>query len=99
MELPPVEDILFWEEIESYEREQNMPHVTSIEKRGHAKMLLRALERRFRVPVPEELAARIRETSELSLLDQWLDWAYEAKSLDEFLQRISDTAGRNVNFR
>jgi hypothetical protein len=75
--LPPPEDDLFWDEIERYEKENQMPHMTSIEKRGlergraegQAKMLLRALERRFHVAVPEEMAARIRATVDLNLLE------------------------------
>jgi hypothetical protein len=34
MELPPPEETLFWEEIERYEKENNMSHMTSIERRG-----------------------------------------------------------------
>ena len=34
MALPPPEETLFWEEIERYEKENNMPHMTSIERRG-----------------------------------------------------------------
>jgi hypothetical protein len=77
-----------------------MPHMTRIERRGReqaraegqakgrAEMLLRALERRFRVAVPEELAARIRATTDLNLLEQWFDWTLEAVSFDDFKQRI-----------
>lgn len=71
--------------------------VTTFEKgvaKGRAEMLLRALERRFRIPAPEALATRIRETAELSLLDQWLDWVYEAASLNDFQQRIHGGGAR-----
>jgi flagellar biosynthesis/type III secretory pathway protein FliH len=100
MALPAEEDALFWDEIEQWEKEKNMPHMTRIERRGleqgleqgraegQVKMLLRALERRFRVAVPEELAARIRATTDLNLLEQWFDWTLEAASLDDFQQRI-----------
>lgn len=96
MALPPAEDALFWDEIERYEKENIMPHMTSIERRGmergraegRAEMLLRALKRRYRVAVPEELATRIRGTSKVSLLDKWLDWTYEISSLEEFQRRI-----------
>jgi flagellar biosynthesis/type III secretory pathway protein FliH len=104
MVLPETEDELFWDEIEQCEKEKNMPHMTRIERRGReqgleqglergrtegqVKMLLRALERRFQVAVPEELAARILATTDRSLLDQWFDWTYEAASLDDFQKRI-----------
>jgi hypothetical protein len=73
-----------------------MPHITSIERRGlergraegQAKMLLRAVQRRYDAPVPEDLAARIRDTTDLALLEQWLDWTYEIASLEEFNRRI-----------
>ncbi len=116
MPLPAAEDELFWDEIEQYEKEKTMPHMTRIERRGlergrvegrvegrtegrvegraegraegQVKLLLRALERRFRVAVPEELAARIRATTDLNLLEQWFDWTLEAASLDDFKQRM-----------
>ncbi len=104
MPLPGAEDELFWDEIEQWEKEKTMPHMTRIERRGlergriegraegrtegRAEMLLRALERRFRVAVPEELAARIRATTDVNLLEQWFDWTLEAASLDDFKQRM-----------
>lgn len=96
MELPSAEDALFWEEIERDEKENNMPHLTTIEKRGlergraegRAEMLLRALERRFGVAPPKKMATRIRETTDLTLLEQWLDAVFTASSLDDFQQHI-----------
>lgn len=102
MTLPPDEDALFWEEIERYEKEHNMPHMTSIERRGmerglergraegQAKMLLRVLERRFTVSIPDEMAARIRGTTDLTLLEQWLDVALLASSFEDFQQRMQN---------
>jgi DNA-binding transcriptional MerR regulator len=34
MALPPPEDTVFWDEIQRYETENKMPHMTSIERRG-----------------------------------------------------------------
>lgn len=51
-------------------------------------MLIRALERRLKTTVPEELAARIRGTTDLALIEHWLDLAYAAASLEEFQQRM-----------
>ena len=108
MVLPEEEDELFWNEIEQWEKEKTMPHMTRIERRGreqaHAegraegeakgraegqvKMLLRALEARFQTAIPEELAARIRDTTDLNLVEQWFDWTLEAASLDDFQRRM-----------
>jgi hypothetical protein len=98
MALPPPEDTVFWDEIELYEKEKNMPHMTSIERRGlergrtegRAEMVLRALQRRFRASVPEELAARVRQTTDSTTLERWFDWTFEAASLEEFQQRINE---------
>ena len=81
-----------------------MPHMTRIERRGReqgraegeakgraegqVKMLLRALEARFQTAIPEELAARIRDTTDLNLVEQWFDWTLEAASLDDFQRRM-----------
>ena len=100
MALPPPEETVFWDEMDRYEKENNMPHMTSIERRGlergraegraegQVKMLLRALEARFQTAIPEELAARIRDTTDLNLVEQWFDWTLEAASLDDFQRRM-----------
>jgi hypothetical protein len=46
--------------------------------------LLRQLEKRYKVPVPEELAEQIRTTQDMNLLSRWLDAVVESNTLDEF---------------
>ncbi|MGH7172791.1 MAG: hypothetical protein ACRELF_12790 [Gemmataceae bacterium] len=69
-----------------------MPYVTSVERlakqEGQAEMLIRALERRFQTTIPEELATRIRSTTEVATLERWLDLTYATASLEEFQQRM-----------
>jgi hypothetical protein len=96
MDLPEALEQLFKQEAEQIEQEIHMPYVTSIERlakqegriEGQIEMLLHALERRLKTAVPEELAVRIRGTTDLSLIEQWLDLAYAAASLEEFQQRM-----------
>lgn len=89
MDLPEALGRLFKQQAEQIEQEKHMPYLTSVERLARADMLIGALERRFRTTVPEELASRIRRTTDLSLLEQWLDLAYAAATLEEFQQRIS----------
>ena len=87
---------MFWDEIDRYEKEKNMPHMTSIERRGlergraegQAEMLLFALEKHFRKPLSEELAARIRQTSDANQFKTWLELTYSCSTLEEFQQRM-----------
>ena len=108
MTLPQPEEDLFWDEIDRYEKEKNMPHMTSIERRGlergraegrtegrtegraegQAEMLLFALEKHFRKPLSEELAARIRQTSDANQFKTWLELTYACGTLEEFQQRM-----------
>ncbi len=50
--------------------------------------LIRAIERPFWRPVPEELVARIQATTDTSLLGKWLDLVYTTATLEEFQQRV-----------
>jgi hypothetical protein len=95
-----VEDALFWDEIEQWEKEKTMPHMTRIERRGReqaraegrtegqAEMLLFAMERHFGRTLPEELAARIRQSTDPNQFKSWLELTYSCGSLEEFQQRI-----------
>jgi hypothetical protein len=65
-----------------------MPYMTSIERHARADMLIRAVERQFRVTVPEDLATRIRGARDVALFDRWFDMVFEAKSFEEFQQRL-----------
>ena len=100
MTLPQPEEDLFWDEIDRYEKEKNMPHMTSIERRGlerglergraegQVEMLLFVLENHFRTPLSEELAARIRQTSDANQFKTWLELTYSCGTLEEFQQRM-----------
>ncbi|HEY7158381.1 MAG TPA: hypothetical protein VH575_30835 [Gemmataceae bacterium] len=55
---------------------------------GKADMLRRALQRRFPMPVPEEIADRIQATTDPALLDRWFDLAFDSNSLEEFQQKM-----------
>jgi hypothetical protein len=73
-----------------------MPYVTSVERlanrmgrlEGQVEMLLLALERKFRVAVPEEVAAQIRAATEPATLQQWLAWVFETSSMEEFQRKM-----------
>ena len=51
-------------------------------------MLILALERQYHVSVPEEIAVRIRGTTDVAVLGRWFELVFEAKSFEEFQQRI-----------
>ncbi len=51
---------------------------------GERTMLLRVLERRFRTPVPPDLATAISQTTNPDKLTEWLDLAFTADSLEAF---------------
>jgi hypothetical protein len=51
-------------------------------------MLIRALERRYHAPVPEEVMTKIRNASDSAILERWMDLAFEVSSLEEFQQRM-----------
>ncbi len=100
MDLPQALEQLFRQEAEQIEQEIHMAYITNVERLAkqegkaegqteeRAAMLIRALERRFKTTVPEEVAARIRGTTDLALIEQWLDLAYAVASLEEFQQRM-----------
>jgi hypothetical protein len=96
MDLPKALEQLFKQEAEQIEQEKHMAYVTSVERlakeegriEGQAAMLIRALERLLKTTVPEQLAARIRGTTDLAVLERWFDLACEVSSLEEFLQRM-----------
>ncbi len=50
--------------------------------------LLRALEKRCKAPVPNDLAKLIEATLDMSLLLFWFDAALEANTFDEFRNAI-----------
>lgn len=100
MALPPPEEDLFWNEIERWEKEKNVPHMTSIERRGlergraegraegQAELLLFALEKHFGKPLPQALAERIRQATDANQFKTWLELSYSCASVEEFEQRL-----------
>jgi predicted transposase YdaD len=88
-------------ELAKFEKEKQMPYVSGFERRaeerghnqgrleGHQEALLRILERRYQVPIPQELATRIRDCKKAEELDRWLDAAFEANTLDELCRRLA----------
>jgi hypothetical protein len=100
MVLPETEDALFWDEIEQWEKEKSMPHMTRIERRGReqgraegraegqAELLLFAAEKHFKRPLPAELAARIRQSTDTKQFQSWLELLYSCGCLEEFQQRM-----------
>jgi hypothetical protein len=58
------------------------------EAKGKAESVLRLLERRFRKPVPPDVAAKIRATVNLGQLDQWLDAVLDVRSLAQFCRLL-----------
>jgi hypothetical protein len=92
MDLPQALEQLFRQEAEQIEQERHMAYITSVERLAKQEerinLLIRVLERRLHTTVPEELAARIRGTTDSALLENWFDLACEVSSLDEFQQRM-----------
>jgi hypothetical protein len=60
---------------------------------GQVEMFLFAMEKHSGVPLPEELAGRIRQAADGALLKQWQELACAASSLEEFQQRLPNTLG------
>ena len=50
-------------------------------------VLLRALERRCKAPVPSDLAAAIQAMLDMKVLAQWFDAALEVDTFDEYRAR------------
>jgi hypothetical protein len=96
MDLPAALEQIFKQEAEQIEQEIHMPYVTSVERlakeegqiEGRVVMLIRALERRLKAPVPEDLTSLIRGTTNLALLERWFDLTLEVESLEEFRRRM-----------
>jgi hypothetical protein len=73
-----------------------MLYISSIERlakeegriEGRTEMLIRALEHRLKIAVPEDLASLIRRTTDLALLNRWSDLTLEVASLEEFRRRM-----------
>jgi hypothetical protein len=100
MDLPQELEEQLQQELIRFEEEKHMPYITGIErlaeKRGKAEgkvegkaegrvdTLLQILEKRSATAVPTELASAVRATSDLALLERWVDLALQVTSLEEF---------------
>ncbi|NES00371.1 MAG: DUF4351 domain-containing protein, partial [Symploca sp. SIO1B1] len=97
MKLPKGLEQAFLQEITEYEQEQNMPYITSAERIGMErgrqeeaqKLLLRLLERRFKLSVPTEVQSRLQQLS-VEQLEELLDVALTVDSLEQFQLRIEN---------
>lgn len=61
---------------------------------GQRDMLLRVLERRFRLPIPEDLASAVMDLGDVDDLDRCLDAALAADSLEAFREAVQQEVGR-----
>ncbi len=98
MDLPQELDEQLWQELSQFEKEKNMPYVTSVERlalkkgraegrvEGAAATLIHILERRFPGQVPADLNTAIQGTSDLAQLERWVDLALEVASVADFRQ-------------
>jgi hypothetical protein len=55
---------------------------------GKADALLQILSNHYQIAVPAEVIARIRGTTDLALIDHWINLVYEAGTLEEFQQKM-----------
>ncbi len=96
MTLPEALEPLFRQEHDQWEKEKQMPYITSFERlareegkaEGRAAMLILVLEQRFGIPLPEELTTRIQAVRDAAPLEQWGRLAATVASLDEFQQKM-----------
>jgi hypothetical protein len=65
MELPPALDSLFWEEIQNYQEERTMPFVTTPERYGIRKGMLRLIEQALRLKFAEGGVKQMSELGEV----------------------------------
>lgn len=51
-------------------------------------VVLRALERRCKAPIPADIAQSVQATTDIDLLSRWLDAAIDASTYDDFRAAI-----------
>jgi hypothetical protein len=89
MELPPVLNDLFLQEVDKFQEEKHMPFVTSIERRGHRKGMCEGIEALLKFRFGEEglkLMPEIREVHEEEKLRAILKALETVNSPDELRQ-------------
>lgn len=90
MQLPKELETEFWQEVNQLQEEKQMQYITSVERigieKGVLRQLLRALELRFN-SVPESLQSRLTSCT-LEQLEELFDVALTVEQLDTFVDRI-----------
>ena len=96
LELPKDLESEFWQTIEQYETEKNMPYITSVERMGVEKGIetgsmqtrrediLAILETRFEVAAPQSIAESLEGIENLDVLKALFKQAIAVSSLEEF---------------
>jgi hypothetical protein len=90
MDLPPVLDKLFWQEVHQYEEEKKMPFMTTPERLGRIEGLLKGIEVSLRLkfgPAGNQLFPEIKEIYDVAVLEAVLDGIETAGSPEE-LRRL-----------
>jgi hypothetical protein len=99
MELPPELEEALIQDLADFEKEKKVPYVTNIERIARqkgiaegkaeekAESVLRLLRRLETQTIAEDLASAIRGTMDPARLDQWFEFAADAKSIDDFRNR------------
>ena len=91
MRLPEELEQAFRRDVEAFEKEKQMPYVTSIERlsreEGRQEGILRVLEARFGL-VSDSVAHRVRAVHDFASLDPLTEKAATAASLQEFEQAL-----------
>jgi hypothetical protein len=89
MDLPPVLDQLFWQEIERYEEEKRMPFITTPERIGMQRGLLKGIEMGLEQRFGSEglhLLPEIRSVTDNEVLQAILGALWKGASLEELRQ-------------
>jgi len=97
MKLPQGLEQAFIQEITEYEKEQNMRYITSVERIGiergrqeeAQKLLLRLLERRFKLSAPTEVQDRLQKLS-IEQLEGLIDVALTVDSWEQLLESLPE---------
>jgi hypothetical protein len=92
MDLPESLEKQLREELAQFEEDKPMGYANTIaglaHRQGKAETLIQILERRNENKVPDELAASIN-AADLATLEQWVDLALQANSLEDFRRQAN----------
>ena len=86
--LPTELERLLEEELGQFTEEHQMPYVTSAERLGYQKAILRVLGTRFEV-VPDAVRADVERVWDPTSLETLIQQAVTAPNLDEFRQAVA----------